>query len=71
MEFSSNMYIKEEIQDKPHDISAVTENNSIRTKIVSTSTYICSIILKTLCTYTLTLGIFISKNFNILKTLYF
>ena len=37
MEFSSNMYIKEEIQDKPHDISAVTEseNNSIRTKIVS------------------------------------
>ena len=29
------MYIKEEIQDKSHDISAVTENNSIRTKIVS------------------------------------
>ena len=33
------MYIKEEIQDKPHDISAVTENNSIRTKIVSIYTY--------------------------------
>ena len=33
------MYIKEEIQDKPHDISAVTENNSIRTKIVSIYIY--------------------------------
>ena len=31
------MYIKEEIQDKPHDSSAITEtdSNSIRTKIVS------------------------------------